>query len=111
MSAASIALLGAIAGLTIFLGLPVGRISTPMPKVKAVLNATAIGILVFLLWDVLSGAWEPIDAALSDGDLAPAVVDGLVLTAGLGGSPLGPVSFDRWVARPPPPGLAPAPPP
>jgi ZIP family zinc transporter len=28
------------------------------------LNATAIGILVFLVWDVLAHAWEPVDAAL-----------------------------------------------
>ena len=30
------------------------------------LNAIAVGILLFLVWDVLSAAWEPIDAALGD---------------------------------------------
>ncbi len=60
MSSAQIALLGAIAGLTIYLGLPLGRIRTPMPKLKALLNAIAVGILTFLLWDVLSKAWEPV---------------------------------------------------
>ena len=64
MSAASIALLGAIAGLTIFLGLPVGRLRRPAPRVQAFLNALALGILVFLLWDVLSQAIDPIETAL-----------------------------------------------
>src|SRR5437773_633337 len=99
MSAASIALLGAVAGLTIFLGLPIGRLRAPMPKVKALLNATAVGILVFLLWDVLAHAWEPIDAALSDEHLGAAVGNGLVLAGGLAVSLLGLAYFDRWVSR------------
>src|SRR5947209_4571114 len=64
MSSAQIALLGAIAGFTIFLGLPIGRLRSPAPRLQAFLNATSIGILIFLLWDVLSKALEPVDAAL-----------------------------------------------
>jgi len=60
-----ILLLGAIAGFTIFLGLPVGRIRSFDVRVKAALNAIAIGVLLFLLWDVLSQALEPIKAALT----------------------------------------------
>src|SRR5438105_4644185 len=55
---------GAIAGFTIFLGLPVARSRNPRRDWQAFLNALATGILVFLLWDVLSKAIEPIDAAL-----------------------------------------------
>src|SRR5260370_1615557 len=99
MSAGSIALLGAVAGLTIFLGLPFGRVRSPMPKVKALLNATAIGILVFLLWDVLDHAWSPASAALSRHDYAVAVRDGGVMVACVGIGLLGLVYFDRWVAR------------
>jgi ZIP family zinc transporter len=33
---------------------------------RAFLNAVAVGILLFLVWDVLSAAWEPIDRALGD---------------------------------------------
>ena len=73
MPASQIALLGAIAGFTIYLGLPIGRMRGAMPKTKAFLNATAIGILIFLLWDVLSHAWEPTDTALSDHHYATAV--------------------------------------
>ena len=60
-----IALLGAIAGFTIFLGLPIGRLRNPRPG-SGLLNALAIGILLFLLWDVLAHAWEPIDGALGE---------------------------------------------
>jgi zinc transporter, ZIP family len=60
-------LLGAIAGFTIFLGLPIGRMQNVRPETKAFLAATATGILVFLLWDVLSEAVEPIEEALTSG--------------------------------------------
>jgi zinc transporter, ZIP family len=99
MSAGSIALLGAVAGLTIFLGLPFGRLRTPMPKVKAMLNAVAIGILVFLLWDVLDHAWSPADQAFSRHDYATAIRDGGVMLACVGVGLLGLVYFDRWVSR------------
>jgi ZIP family zinc transporter len=57
--------LGAIAGLTIFLGLPMGRVRNPSLHFRAFLNATAIGILVFLLWDVLTNGIDPIEHALT----------------------------------------------
>src|ERR1700687_801971 len=63
MSTGHILLLGAIAGSTIFLGLPVGRMQVG-PAARAGLSALATGILIFLLWDVLTGAVEPITAAL-----------------------------------------------
>ncbi|WP_433305242.1 ZIP family metal transporter [Actinoplanes sp. CA-030573] len=99
MSATEIALLGAIAGFTIFLGLPVGRLRSPAPRLRALLNACAVGVLMFLLWDVLAHAWEPIDGALGEQDYGAAVADGLVMAAGLGAGLLGLVYFDRWVAR------------
>src|SRR6478672_10175302 len=67
MSTTKIALLGAIAGLTIFIGLPLGRVRRPAPRLKAGLNGVAIGILLFLLWDILTHAWEPTDAARGPG--------------------------------------------
>ncbi|WP_236787724.1 ZIP family metal transporter [Amycolatopsis sp. GM8] len=95
MSSAQIALLGAIAGITIFLGLPFGRLRTPMPKLKALLNATATGILIFLLWDVLAHAWEPVDTALSQNHLGPTLGNGAVLAVTVGIGLLGLVYFDR----------------
>ncbi|HEX3542755.1 MAG TPA: ZIP family metal transporter [Acidimicrobiales bacterium] len=64
MSSGNILLLGALAGLTIFLGLPLGRIRRPAPRLKAFLNASAIGVLIFLLWDVLTNGWQPVEDAL-----------------------------------------------
>jgi ZIP family zinc transporter len=56
--------LGAIAGFTIYLGLPIGRLRNPMPSLRAFLNAVAIGILLFLLWDVLSAGIDPVESSL-----------------------------------------------
>jgi ZIP family zinc transporter len=99
MSSAQIALLGAIAGLTIFLGLPIGRLRNPAPRLRAFLNALATGILLFLFWDVITHAWEPIDEALADHHAASAIGNGILLAVGVGVGLLGLVYFDRWVAR------------
>ena len=71
MSTGAILLLGAIAGVTIFLGLPVARLRGLTMNVRAGLSAFATGILVFLLWDVLSNAVDPIDSALHAHRLGP----------------------------------------
>ena len=64
MSTPQILLLGAIAGATIFLGLPVGRMRSLGPNTRVGLSALATGILVFLFWDVMSNAVDPIDTSL-----------------------------------------------
>jgi ZIP family zinc transporter len=97
-------LLGLLAGVTIFLGLPVGRLRRPAPSLRHFLNAAAVGVLLFLVWDVLSAAWEPIDAALvsvheGDGGLATAVGYGLLAVAGLSVGLLSLVFYERWMAR------------
>jgi ZIP family zinc transporter len=56
--------LGAIAGFTIFLGLPVGRMRGLAPALRTLLNAFAIGILVFLIFDVLEHAVGPVETRL-----------------------------------------------
>jgi ZIP family zinc transporter len=65
MSTAQTLLLGAIAGLTIFLGLPMGRMHGLSAQVKSFFTATATGILLFLFWDVLSEAIDPVEGALN----------------------------------------------
>src|ERR1700758_5462892 len=64
VSTGHILLLGAIAGATIFLGLPMGRVRGLSANARSGLSAFATGILVFLLWDVLSNAVDPIDVQL-----------------------------------------------
>ena len=59
MSTAQILLLGAIAGSTIFIGLPVGRVQNCSLALKATLSAAATGILLFLFFDVLEHGVEP----------------------------------------------------
>src|SRR5512144_2830202 len=91
--------MGAIAGFTIFIGLPMGRVRSRAPRLKAWLNALAIGILIFLVWDVLAHAWDPIDVAVEDRRIGVALATGLALAGGIGVGLLGLVYFDRWVAR------------
>ena len=49
MGLARTLLLGAIAGVTILLGMPLGRMRRPAPNLRLVLNAVAIGVLLFLV--------------------------------------------------------------
>ncbi len=65
MSQQQILVLGAIAGLTIFLGLPAGRLRRMSLATSTFLSAAATGILLFLLWDVLAAGIEPVEAALN----------------------------------------------
>jgi ZIP family zinc transporter len=104
MSLSRTLLLGFIAGVTILLGLPIGRLRRPAPGLRVFLNATAVGVLVFLTWDVLSAAWEPIDSALAavhgdTGTLAPVAGYGLLFAGGLSVGLLSLVGYERWMTR------------
>src|ERR687887_2888684 len=82
-------LLGAIAGFTIFLGLPLAMLQNLSPKKKGFLNAFAIGILVFLIIDVFSHAWESTEEAANDvvagkSPLSNAIVSLISMFGGLG---------------------------
>ena len=57
-------LLGAIAGFTIFLGLPIARMRNISPQTIGALNAIAIGILVFLVVEIAGNATRPLTQAL-----------------------------------------------
>ena len=97
MGTAQILLLGAIAGGTIFLGLPLGRLQNLSGATRAGLSALATGILLFLLWDVLSGAVEPIEAGLEErhwGRFAGLAALGLV---GFGVGLMALVYYAQWM--------------
>ena len=104
MTTAQILLLGAVAGSTIFVGLPAGRIQRAGTALKATLSATATGILLFLLYDVLANGVAPVDDSLkaavhhggSWGDFAGLAA---LLALGFGVGLLGLVYYDRWMAR------------
>src|SRR3982751_4455131 len=91
--------LGAVAALTIFLGLPIGRMQNVSPHVKAFLSSTATGILLFLFWDVLSGAVDPVESALQAGHGGRFAWLAFVLTAGFAVGLLSLVYYDTWMKR------------
>jgi zinc transporter, ZIP family len=99
MSTAQTLLLGAIAGLTIFLGLPIGRMQNVSASTKAFLAAVATGVLVFLLWDVLSAAVEPIESTLQDGRTGRFAWLAFLLTAGFTIGLMSLVYYDVWMKR------------
>jgi ZIP family zinc transporter len=81
--------LGAIAGFTIFLGLPLAGLQNLSLRKRGFLNAFAIGILVFLIIDVFGHAWESTEGAANDviagkSPLSSAVVSLVAMFGGLG---------------------------
>src|SRR5213080_3066228 len=99
MSTAQTLMLGALAGLTIFLGLPIGRMQNVSANVKAFMSATATGVLIFLLWDVLSTAVDPIDSALKAGRDGRFLWLAFLLAVGFGVGMLTLVYYDSWMKR------------
>jgi ZIP family zinc transporter len=94
-----IILLGAIAGFTIFLGLPLGRVASIDPRVRAALSALATGILVFLLWDVLAGAVKPVEEGLEHREWGEFALNASLLAGGFAVGLMSLVYYDTWVAR------------
>jgi ZIP family zinc transporter len=99
MSTTQTHVLGAIAGLTIFLGLPIGRMQNVSPATKAFLAATATGVLIFLFWDVMSGAVGPIETALEQGNDGRFAWLAFLLTAGFFVGLMSLVYYDTWMKR------------
>jgi zinc transporter, ZIP family len=110
MSSAQILALGAVAGFTIFLGLPLGRVQSADARLRAALSGLACGILLFLLYDVLAHGVGPVEESLEE-----AVADGgswgeFIGLAGLMGAGLilglmSLVYYDRWMKNRPAPDL------
>jgi zinc transporter, ZIP family len=100
-------LLGSIAGFTIFLGLPLAVLQNLSPRKKGFLNAFAIGILVFLIIDVFSHAWESAEGAANDAiagksSLSNAIASLLAMFGGLGIGLLGLTWYEsRYMRRRP----------
>jgi ZIP family zinc transporter len=103
MSSVQILALGTLAGSTIFLGLPLGRLQSADRRLKAGLSAIATGILLFLLFDVLSNGVEPVESALSAAQSGGSWLHFTGLAALLaGGVTVGVMSlvyYDRWMKR------------
>jgi ZIP family zinc transporter len=103
LSTAQTILLGAIAGFTIFLGLPVGRLRNASRTVTASLSAVATGILLFLLWDVLVHGVEPVeealDKAVDGGSWGEFAGFALLLAGGFAAGLMSLAYYERWASR------------
>jgi len=104
MSTPQLLALGALAGFTIFLGLPIGRIRTTDTRLKAALSAAATGILLFLLIEVTVHGVEPVEDALKgavDEGKSWADFAGLaaLFVTGASAGLMSLVYYDRWMGR------------
>jgi zinc transporter, ZIP family len=101
VSSSQILALGAVAGSTILLGLPLGRLRKPNLRLKGALSATATGILLFLLYDVIHGGIGPVDQALQGavdgGSWAHFLWLAVLFGAGAVGGLMSLVYYDRWM--------------
>src|SRR5437870_426264 len=88
MSESTTVLLGAIAGGTIFLGLPLGRMDKLSEATRSFLATVSAGILLFLFWDVVSQGWglveHVVDKAKDGGPAGPVVLRVSVFIEGFG---------------------------
>jgi ZIP family zinc transporter len=96
--------LGLVAGLTIFLGLPVARLSNVSPRVRGMLNSLSVGILLFLLIEIAVHAFEPVEEAFVEasqgaGTSGDAVLMAIVFAAGLMVGLLSLVTFEARFLR------------
>jgi ZIP family zinc transporter len=92
-------LLGAVAGLTIFLGLPIGRMQNVSAHTKAFLSSFATGVLIFLLWDVVTNAVDPVESALKAGRDGRFLWLAFLLGAGFSAGILTLVYYDSWMKQ------------
>ena len=102
MPIGTILLLGAFAGLTIYLGLPLAFLKHSPQSLKIFLNMLATGVLIFLLYDVISEAGEPIATALDEmrthhTGLETLSLNVTLLVLGIGLGSVGLVYFNRYI--------------
>lgn len=96
MSGIQTALLGAIAGLTIFLGLPIARVRKLHPGWRVLLNGLAAGVLAFLVFEFFEYGIEGIEAGSS-------ALRGTLFVVGLVGTFVLLFAYGKAMRRPTPP--------
>jgi ZIP family zinc transporter len=95
--------LGAIAGFTIYLGLPAGRMSWISSRARSVLAVGSAGILLFIFWDVMSAAHDLLESSLvgarGGASWEPFVVRLVLLALGIGIGALGLARLEAGMMR------------
>jgi ZIP family zinc transporter len=104
MSEGQTLLLGFIAGATILLGLPMGRLRAAGAGLRMFLSALATGILLFLIWDVLVHAYSPVNSALirlhaGSAGVAPVLGYAALFFGGISAGLLSLVYYEHWLSR------------
>ena len=102
MSFAETALLGALAGFTIYLSLPFGRLQFMSDRLRVGLAMFAVGVLAFLFVDIFEHALEIVEEpveAFKDGEEGIGEALGLValLGAGFAAGTAGLATLERWM--------------
>jgi ZIP family zinc transporter len=97
MSTAQTLLLGAIAGFTIFVGLPMARMRNVSHGVGVSLNAIATGILIFLFWDVVSHGVGPVETHLEAKEWGTFAGYAALLSVGFAAGMMSLVYYDGWL--------------
>lgn len=87
--------LGAIAGFTIYLGLPFGRIPGISKKTRTFLSMTSAGILLFLFFDIFGQLSEPIKTALDQKTYSQFSLFLAIFIIGFGVGLLGLIAFEQ----------------
>lgn len=100
MSFVQTVFLGAIAGFTIYLGLPLGRIKQISTGARTFLSMTSAGILLFILFDVLSNLSEPIKSSITESkNFTEFFILLGIFVLGFGLGLLGLIAFDQRFMR------------
>ena len=99
MSFIQTVLLGAIAGLTIYLGLPIGRIKGLPDKLRSFLSMSSAGILIFLFFDIFAQLTGPIEKNLTEKNYAQFSLLLGVFIVGFGIGLLALIVFERRFIR------------
>src|SRR5919108_3020161 len=92
-------LLGAIAGATIFLGLPLGRYRDAGVRTRVFLTALAAGILLFLFVEVLEHAWQPVEEGAEESAWGEMAGFGLLFVGGTVAGLMSLIYYDRWMNK------------
>lgn len=92
-------MLGAIAGFTIYLGLPVGRIKGMSDTARSFFSMISTGILIFLFLDIFGKVAEPIETTLREANLGEFSAFLLIFIVGLGAGLLALIFFEKRFIR------------
>ena len=88
-------LLGLIAGITIFLGLPIARWQKASERLRGMLTLASAGVLLFLVIEVGYQAMETVETSAKAGTPSSALLQGLILVGGFAVGLLGLAWFEE----------------